>query len=244
MNSRTFNIGDLHFINIWKFENFPQNRVVLYFHGNNDNISYRKYVIDICRILELNLILVDYRGYGDSGNYPTSQFLLEDAKTVYKHVSNHYDSSNILIWGESLGGIAAIWTAHKYHCGGLILLSTFANLGISIDKMKSPKPIKSLLKSMAKSKLMDNGKWIKSVVAPTVIIHSPDDDILPYANAELLYNSVGCVEKKLINIRGPHSQPYFTDDNLIDLLNFIHIDTRIVSDTHKISHIRNIINNI
>jgi len=243
-NQRTFNIGDLHYINIWKFEQFPGQRVVLYFHGNNDNISYRKYVIDICHALKLNLILADYRGYGDSAALPNSHFLLEDAKTAYKHVRNNYDAEEIIIWGESLGGIAAIWTAHKYESQVLILLSTFADTRTIIDKLEVNKHVKRVLKKLAKSKLMNNGNWIKDVTVPTVIIHSPDDDILPYVNAELLYNSVGASEKKLINISGPHSHPYFEYDNLVDLLKFIHIDDDIIRDNDKINKILDIVNNL
>lgn len=243
-NSKTFNIGDLHYINIWKFEQFPGNRVVLYYHGNNDNISYRKYVIDICNTLELNLILVDYRGYGDSASLPSNKFLLEDAKVAYEHVRTEYESNDIIIWGESLGGIAAIWTAHKYRCNALILLSTFADLRTLVEKMDINESFKNILKKLAKSKLMNNGKWIRDVRAPIVIIHSPDDDILPYVNAEMLYSSVKSTRKKLINIAGPHAHPYFKYENLVDLLNFIQIEDSIIQDNDKMNKILDIINNL
>ena len=243
-NSRTWNLGDLHFINIWKFENFADKPVVLYYHGNNDNISYRKYVIDICYSLQLNLVLVDYRGYGDSGNYPDSKFLLKDAQTAFLHVATEYHHSRIIIWGESLGGIAAIWTAHKYKCAYLVLLSTFADLKTVINKMEAPKALKNALKNLVQTKLMNNGKWIKNVDSPTVIMHSPDDDILPYINAEMLFESVGTNHKKLINIAGPHSHPYLTKENLRDLLEFINIDSYIRNDDKKLDELLDIINNI
>ena len=242
--SRMFNIGDLHYINIWKFEHFKGNRVVLYFHGNNDNISYRKYVIDICHFLKLNLVLIDYRGYGDSSALPNSKFLLEDAKTVYLHVAQHYNPEEIIIWGESLGGIPAIWTAHKYKCHALILLSTFADLRTIVDKMDAPDMIKKMLNKIAHNKYMNNSKWIRDVDVPTVIIHSPDDDILPYINAELNYNSVNTDKKKLINISGPHAHPYFTYENLEDLLKFINIEDDVLSNHKTMGKILDIINSL
>jgi hypothetical protein len=243
-NSRTFNIGDLHYINVWKFEQFPGKPMVIYYHGNNDNISYRKYVVDICRRLRLNLCLIDYRGYGDSSAVPSSEFLLEDAETVYKHITGYYDPENIIIWGESLGGIASIWTAHKYPHKYLILLSTFADTKTIIDNMDAPEMFKSLLKKVSKSKLMENGKWIKDVESDTVIIHSPEDDLLPYVNATMNFNAVSSERKKLINISGPHAHPFFKYENLIDLLNFIRIDEDIVQNREVISEILDIVNNI
>lgn len=242
--SKVFNIGELHYINIWKFEQFPAKRMVLYYHGNNDNISYRKYVIDICYLLGLNLTLVDYRGYGDSSSLPNNKFLLEDAKCAYLHIATHYSPDDIIIWGESLGGIAAIYTAHKYKCNTLILLSTFADLRTIVDKLDVNPGFKKILNIMANNKLMKNGKWIKNVSVPTVIIHSPEDDILPYINAKMLLENVDTDDKKLINITGPHAHPYFKYENLEELTEFIHIDKDISKNINTMNKVLDIINNI
>lgn len=242
--SRMFNIGDLHYINIWKFEQFPGNRIVLYFHGNNDNISYRKYVVDICHTLRLNLVLVDYRGYGDSSALPDSKYLLQDAKTVYQHLRQTYAAHQVIIWGESLGGIAAIWTAHKYKCNALILLSTFSDLRTVVDKMKAPESMKSMFNRIIHSKLMSNGKWIRHVDVPTIIIHSQNDDVLPYVNAQMNYDAVGSSVKKLITITGQHAHPNFTYDNMIALLKFIKIDEDVINDQNKIEGILEIVNTL
>lgn len=237
-NSKMFNLSTLPYINVWKFENHPGHRIVLYFHGNNDNISYRKYAVDICNRLKLNLMLVDYRGYGESSGLPSSESLLEDAECAYTHLRNDYKAEEIIIWGESLGGIAAIWTAHKYKCNTLVLLSTFAKTSTIIDKMEVPDSLKNVLKGLAKSPYMQNGKWIKDVDCPTVIIHSTEDDILPYINAELLYNSVDTKKKKLIKILGPHAHPLFSENDVDELLDFLDIKTK------KSKKIIEIINNI
>lgn len=243
-NSKVCNLSELQYINIWKWENFPGNRMVLYFHGNNDNISYRKYVIDITNRLKLNLMLVDYRGYGDSSGLPSNLALLEDAKTAYKYINQHYHYNDIIIWGESLGGIAAIWTAHKYKANALVLLSTFADIKTIIDKLDINESLKKMMKKFADGELMNNGEWIKDVDIPTVIIHSPVDDLLPYVNAEMNYANVNVEKKKLINITGPHAHPYFTDKELYELLDFIEIRDPEILDHKNIGEILDIINNI
>ena len=242
--SKVLNLSELQYINVWKFENYPGERIVLYYHGNNDNISYRKYVVDIINKLKLNLMLVDYRGYGDSSSLPSSLSLLEDAKTAYKHLIQEYNPKDVIIWGESLGGIAAIWTAHKYEANSLVLLSTFADIGTILEKLKVPAKMAKLIKKFSDSKLMNNGKWIKKVHTPTIIMHSQEDDILPYVNAQMNINNVAAKKKKLITIQGQHAHPYFTDHQLYELLEFIEIDNNEVLSHNNIQQVLNIINNI
>jgi len=242
--SKVLNLSELQYINVWKFENYPGERIVLYYHGNNNNISYRKYVVDIINKLKLNLMLVDYRGYGDSSSLPSSLSLLEDAKTAYKHIIQEYDPKDVIIWGESLGGIAAIWTAHKYDANSFVLLSTFADIGTILEKLNVPPKLARLMKKFADIKLMNNGKWIKSVTIPTIIIHSEEDNILPYVNAEMNIKNVAAKKKKLITIQGQHSHPYFTDHQLYELLEFIEIEDHKVLSHENIQNVLDVINNI
>ena len=242
-NGKVLNLSSLNYINIWKFENFSGKRIVLYYHGNNDNISYRKYVVDICNLLKLNLMLVDYRGYGESSSFPSNVSLLEDAETAYKHLTSEYSHKDVIIWGESLGGIAAIWTAHKYKANSLVLLSTFADIKTIINKLNMPNGIKKMIKKFSNGELMENGKWIRNVKIPTVIMHSEEDDILPYINAKMNYDAVSAEKKKLITIQGQHAHPFFTDVQLIELLEFIEIDPKVMHN-NTLQEVLDIINNI
>jgi len=79
------------YINMWYFDPFENEKVVLYCHGNNDNNSYRDYVIDICHRFHLNLLLVDYRGYGNSDGYPTSAGVAEDARCGYGYLRRNFE---------------------------------------------------------------------------------------------------------------------------------------------------------
>lgn len=242
--SKMLNLSTLQYINIWKFENFPGNKIILYFHGNNNNISYREYVVKICKHLKLNLMLVDYRGYGDSSGSPESDLLLKDAETAYQYLNDHYVSENIIIWGESLGGIAAIWTAHKYKVSALILLSTFADIKTVIKNAGVGDNIANFIKNISRPQYMNNGTWIKDVDCPTVILHSPNDDLLPYVNSQMLYDNVGSDKKLLININGTHSHPYFTYDNIYDLLSFLEISDRDVISRPSIIKTISIMNSL
>ena len=107
-----------------------------------------------------------------------------------------------------------------------------------------PKMVKSVLAKLAKSKYTRNGKWMKKVTARTVIMHSIQDDLLPYVNAGMLYDAVSIDDKKLINILGPHAHPFFTYENLVDLLTFIHIESEIIDNRKTMEAILDIINSL
>lgn len=217
-----FALREVPYINAWHFNGFPGKQVVLYFHGNNDNISYRKYVVDICKILKMNLVLVDYRGYGESSGHPSSERLLKDAEVAYKFTKTRYSSDEIIIWGESLGGIAAIWTASKFKCDRLILLSTFADLKSVVNNQKSiPGIARKALIKLVDDPNMKNGEWMKQVKCPVFIIHSKEDDLIPYKNAEKLYDAIPHDNKELITIGGSHAGPRFSSYNLGKLVKFV-----------------------
>ena len=247
--SKILTFKELQYINVWLFEMFPGKRIVLYFHGNNDNISYRQYAVDICKRLNLNLLLVDYRGYGESSGFPDTGSMLLDSKTAYKFLKRRgYYSNEIIIWGESLGGIAAIWTAARYRCSHLVLLSTFYNLNTVINESKLPDKIKRIIERLSRDKFMKNDHYIKRIRCNLTVIHSRDDDILPYVNSGLLHDKAGTkngrkkIKKNLITISGIHSKPNFEDDQLRELVKSLNVK---VDDEDKvIEDLQNIINNL
>lgn len=247
-SSKIITFENIPYVNVWYLNNFPGKQVVLYYHGNNDNISYRQYAVDICNRLKLNLLLLDYRGYGRSSGVPDTRLMLEDAKTAYKFLRTNFEPKDIIIWGESLGGIASIYIAGKYQCDKLVLLSTFYDLNTVIDKMKLPEGAKLIVKRLSRDKFIKNKSWIKKVTCPTVVIHSVNDDILPFVNGEKLYEKVGKstggVSKHFIRIDGAHSHPVFTSDNIRQLIEAIGLNDDDITSDNNVESIKDIINNI
>ena len=217
-------IRESDYINVWHFTPFENERVVLYCHGNNDNNSYRDYIIDICKRFHLNLLLVDYRGYGNSDGRPTSEGVVIDAKCAYGYLRRTYEHDQIIVWGESLGGSAAIRVAAEYPCHKLILLATFASLPDIFANSKMNKFAKNSLATMVDF-MWDNINskyWISKIKCPIAIIHSKDDELIPYPNSKILYNSISHNEKKFISVKGSHGKPTLTKDNLISIFTFAH----------------------
>jgi len=211
-------------ITAWHFSYFNHRPTVLFFHGNSGNISHRKYIWQICQEFEFNLLLVDYRGYGKSNGDPTPQGICDDGLVAYDYLIEHVgDPNNIIIWGESLGGAVATNTASQRRCRCLILLATFASLEDIIFRHPDlPWYIKTM--GIIIKHLVDNvpsKDRIRKVKDPVVIMHSKEDEIIPYPNAEILYDNIGHEFKDLITITGGHGTPGFNKEDLKRLFHYI-----------------------
>ena len=218
------------YVHGWHFNQFPGHDTVMFCHGNSGNIAHRSYIIDICKKFELNLFLFDYRGYGKSSGEPCKYNLKKDGEAVYKYLTLYCSirSKNIIVWGESLGGFVAIWVASKYTCKCLILLSTFSGLDDALNNYFE----KGLAKSLAygytslvsmRYDIMPSRNYIRKVRCPVAILHSKDDDLIPYRCAKINHDSISHKNKILLTIKGGHSSPDISVENMSELFTFCDI---------------------
>lgn len=81
---------------------------LVFFHGNAGNIGLRiPNALHMLQHLNANVLMVEYRGYGDSDSVkPNEKGLKLDAQAALKFISKHpkIDSSKIFLFGRSLGG--------------------------------------------------------------------------------------------------------------------------------------------
>lgn len=213
-------------INMWYLNNYPGKDVILYFHGNSGNMSHRDYVIDICNKFEMNLLLVDYRGYGRSDGVPTPKGVCRDAICAYEFLKTKHKPEEIIVWGESLGGCAAIHVAGHRRCKCLLLLSTFSSLDDVVFNLDAPtwfsRPVGYAVRWIVDP--IPSKDWMSKVKCPVAIMHSRDDELISYTNGKILYDHVPHSNKVFIPIRGKHSSPEIKEEQLKDLFNFADID--------------------
>lgn len=221
-NPRCHLLPHLDYIHVWHFNNFENSKTILFCHGNSGNITQRTYIIDACYKLHLNLLLFDYRGYGKSGSLPSKSNIRQDGEVAYEFLLQFCNSNDIIVWGESLGGHVATWIASKYSCRSLILFSTFSSLDDIIIHQNSFNILGSILSYILDmiTDLMPTKLYIQNVKCPVIIIHSKEDDVIPYQCAQILQNNVQHPNKKLITINGKHSSPVFNQDQFTQLMMF------------------------
>ena len=214
------------YINCWYIEHKKDAKVILFCHGNDSNITTRQYVIDLCSDIGLNLFLIDYRGYGKSSGYPTSQGIIEDGEIGYRYLSQRYKHEDIIIWGESLGGPVAANLACKYPCDRLVLFSTFSSLEDVVYESSIDDFLKYPIGLICNNLIdpIDVKESLKEVKCPILIVHSLDDEIIPYnCSKKNIDNCSNSNDARHISIGGKHSCPRFNKRSLGRFLNFLGI---------------------
>jgi hypothetical protein len=135
--------------------------------------------------LDVNVFLVDYRGYGKSEGSPGEQGLYEDATAAYDALrARSIPAGRIVIFGKSLGGAVAVDLAARVPCGGVILQSTFTSAP-AMSKLVMPFfPARWLMRTK-----FDSLSKIGAVRAPKLFVHSRADEIVPFRMAEALHEA-------------------------------------------------------
>ena len=197
----------------WYIPHQGAKEVVLFLHGNGGNISHRGASIDIFHRLGLNVLIFDYRGYGKSEGSPSEDGLYEDARSAWRYLIDRrgFKREQIVLFGRSIGGVVAIKLAVEEGPEKIILESTFSS---SRDMADSLMPLISRIALMRYP--FNSMKRIKDVKAQLLMLHSPDDEIIPYALGEKLYKAAN-EPKQFVKLQGDHnygfmkSQPYYEE---------------------------------
>ena len=197
-------------INGWWVPHPKPRATLLFLHGNAGNISHRLDSIRLFHQLGLSIFIIDYRGYGDSEGQITEQGSYLDAEAAWHYLKNkkNIDAEEIIIFGRSLGGAVASWLANQVTPAGLILESTFTSI-IDVGKKHYPYlPIKY----MANIKY-DSLSNIEKINVPVLFIHSPADEIVPYALGRMLYEKAN-QPKRFLEISGTHNYVFLDSGQL------------------------------
>lgn len=228
------------------FVNNPGNKIVFYCHGNGGSIGTRGYVIRLMTRFNLNSFLFDYRGYGYSQGKPTEVTFKEDALVAYDYLTSIYSPDDIIVWGESLGGAVATYVASQRKCHKLVVMSSFASVQ---SVLAYTSDINKFLKfginivMLDRKKVIPSVTWISKVHVPTIVIHSKEDDLIPYENGKDLYKLSGARKKAFISISGSHAAPVFKSKDFKSLYTFL-FDQVPTPDTNDFQDVQEIINDM
>jgi len=188
----------------------PHSDFVLFCHGNSGTIDDRGYIVELTQIMNLNLLIFDYRGFGRSKGSMNEKTVLEDVTAVYKHLIN-YDvpPKKLTVWGESLGGSPAVYISKNFTCKKLVLMSAFASLRDVAIYADIPDYLRGGLTALLlhSKKNLPNKTWISDVKVPVMIIHSVEDQMVHIKNAKMLYEAIQHNKKSIIYIKGNHGAP-------------------------------------
>ena len=190
----------------WFVPRADSERVLLFFHGNAGNISHRGDSVAIFHQLGLNVFIIDYRGYGKSEGKPSEIGLYEDARSAWRYLTEtkKYHKDNIVVFGRSLGGIVATNLASEYQPGALILESTFSS---AKDMASEIFPLMSYFVPMRFE--FNCVERVQHVSSPVLVLHSPDDEIIPYRLGEKVYQTAN-EPKSFVKLKGSHNTGFMS----------------------------------
>ena len=190
-----------------KGQNPGSGLTLLFFHGNAGNISHRLDSVAVFHQLGLDVLIVDYRGYGQSTGRPSVDGTLLDAEAAWEWLRLHkgLTPDRLVLFGRSLGGGPASYLAARLKPRGLILESTFTSLH-DVAKDMFPEFLVSLLLRQD----YDVRARLSGLRLPLLVAHSPDDETVPYALGRELYENYAG-SKSFLALRGSHNTGYRTD---------------------------------
>ena len=177
---------------------------LLFFHGNAGNISGRLESVQQFRRLGLNVLIVDYRGYGQSTGTPSEQGLYRDAAACWEYLTAERGiaPADIVVFGRSMGGGPATWLAARHPPGALILESVFTTVPDVGAHHYSFLPVRALATNQ-----FDNEARVAEIGAPTLHIHSREDRVVPFELGRRVYEAAA-EPKQFLEIQGGHNDGF------------------------------------
>ncbi len=189
----------------WWLQTTKAKKTVLFFQSNGTNISHKTHRLNTLVKMGVNGLLIDYRGYGkSSGRIKREQHIYTDGLTAWNYLilEKRIHPEDIIIWGRSLGGAVSAEIAQFKNIAALVLESTFYSLDEIARRQYWFLPTSRLLKFHFQS-----GRKLKYINAPVIIIHSVEDDYIPFHQAGKLFDSASD-PKFLLKTTGSHLETF------------------------------------
>ena len=191
------------------FENGPFEGgqiVVLYCLANGEDVArcdpYMSFLRDT---LSASVFCFNYRGYGKSEGRPNERGVIEDGLAAQRWLAEKagLETTDIVIYGRSLGGGVAVAITAKQGAAALVLHGTFSNLPDVAASHFPWLPVRWLMRNRYPSV-----KRIKNFHGPIIQFHGTDDEVIPFALGRQLFDAAASEKKTFVEIPGgTHNEP-------------------------------------
>jgi fermentation-respiration switch protein FrsA (DUF1100 family) len=180
---------------------------LLFFHGNAGNISHRMESVLIFNRLGLGVLIVDYRGYGQSSGKPGEEGTYLDARASWDYLVKErgVSPSDIVIFGRSLGGAVGGWLASQPDVkpAGVLIESCFSS-GLDMGKQLYPVlPVRLITRIHYPVR-----EYVTRIEVPVLVAHSRHDEIIPFGMGRTIFESA-LEPKSFLEMQGDHNAGFW-----------------------------------
>ena len=191
--------------------------VVLFLHGNNDDI-YKQGVLNTALLfLEsgYNLLILDYRGYGKSTGSPSPKGLNLDIQATISYLTQKY--KNIYIYAQSIGGTSILGALDEINQSKIRAIATegafLSYKGLS-NAVKISIPFTDYKEIESYAPLSTT----RDLSLPLLLVHSIEDEVIPYSQGKALHTHFK--NSQFISTTGRHLGYLNSSIELDTILNF------------------------
>jgi fermentation-respiration switch protein FrsA (DUF1100 family) len=157
--------------------------LMIWFHGNAGDITSRAPMAAELAKRGISVLLFDYRGYGQSGGTPSEDDLYRDGEAAYAFAATR--ATDIVLYGESLGGPYAAHVAMKHHVGCVVIENSFPSLRALGNALYAPLPL-----GWFAPRAMLTTRWLNEAGVPVLVMHGRRDGVIPFALGRQLYDEL------------------------------------------------------
>jgi fermentation-respiration switch protein FrsA (DUF1100 family) len=185
---------------------------LLFFHGNAGNISHRVASLEQFHRLGLSVLILDYRGYGRSEGSPSEEGTARDARAGWRWLSGTAGSpaDEVVLFGRSLGAAVAARLAAELQGESLpaavILESAFRSVPDMAQRLYPFLPARWLSRFD-----YDTLSRVAKVEVPVLVIHSREDDLIPFEEGEAVH-AAASEPKRMLEISGGHNTGFLESE--------------------------------
>jgi len=194
----------------WYHEkNLKDFKTLIFFHGNAGSLENRIHKLNHFRDMNINFLIIAWRGFSGNNGNPSEQGLYEDGKSAIDWlIKKGISEKNLILYGESLGTGVATHLAQNKNFAGVILETPFTSMIDAAKKFYPYIPVKLLLKDK-----FENYKKIKNINSPILIMHGEVDQLVPFSMGKKIYEIANEPKYSYFTKYDNHMMEY--DENLV-----------------------------
>ena len=183
---------------------------LIYFYGGAQTVMEAAIELHaLVEDVEVNVLAVDYRGYGFSDGTPTFETVSEDSLAIYDYLVSRTEPepAAVFVGGRSMGTVPALKLAASRPISGVFLVSSFTDREDVVSYWESLLPwykraFVRLRPDEAAPLWTQPVELIQTLHVPVLVIHGTEDKTFPPSMGRRMLEESGSAQKHWCQVEG------------------------------------------